>query len=228
MQTGILNWSNEASLTPYPLIKSFGLDDLLLDANFIQFDNFIPIFKKITSDVLGVTITIQFDLSLEEIFIPVADVLETGTIKKVYSNNRYLGRLVFGKSLSLFTTDIKKTITTNIPFLSHLVKSIPSRSGVYSIDSLYGDLVFLSDNNIYYEVAGAVITFNAAHVDTLSNTPYLKTINSVGPTANSVFIIDSDIIKVSVTGLSTIRVSLVGTTPSVFSNPESIIAAPPT
>lgn len=220
MNVNVPSWLTETSLTPYPLTKSFGYDALFTDAEFIQFDNFVPTLKSIVIQDSTITFTITFDLYTRSFSSPVDDISTIGSTLRLAVSDRYLGKLVFGSGLALLVASIgnDKTLTTNIKFLPHVVKSIPSNCGIFAINDQYGDLTFDHDTHISYETGVDPdlheITFNAIAYAISPNTPYLKTLNSVGPTNNSVFIKSTDLLKVSGQA-STVEISLVG---SILSN----------
>lgn len=208
----VLAWDNENTLSPYPLTKSFGYDSLLIDANFVQFDSFIPVLKSIQLTDDSITLIINFDFVTKKLVYTISELVTPGATKTIKHNDRYLGTLVFGTGIGKFinSNGNQTLLTVNIPFLAHTVRSIPSKAGVFTLDDKYGNLTFLSDNYISYDVTDNDVTFNAVAYPALSNEPYLKTLNSVGPTNNSVFIKNTDIIKVAGDS-STVTVSLVGT-----------------
>ena len=213
MKLSTLSWTTETSLSPYPLSKSFGYDSFLIDANFVQFDGFVPILKTIKVADASLEITIKFDLVEKKLSYLKTDITTIGSLKKIYDNERYLGTLVFGSGVTALIGSLgnQSTVTVNLPFLAHTVKAIPSGAGLYSIDAKYGELSFSSDNYISYDVDDNDIEFNAVAYPPASEELYLKTLNSVGPTNNNVFIKNTDIIKVT-GGTSTVTISLVGST----------------
>lgn len=219
MNVNINSWLTETSLTPYPLTKSFGYDAMFTDASFIQFDNFVPVLKSVAVHNSDFIMAIIFDLSTETFTIPIDDISTIGSSYRLTSGTRYLGKLVFGSGVSKFVeaSGDNTTLSLNIPFLTHTVKSIPSGCGVFALNSKFGALQITSDDFISFEsedVEGVhQITFNAIAIPPDIDEPYLKTLNLIGPTSNSVFIASTDIIKVQGQA-STIEISLVGTAAS--------------
>lgn len=224
MRPVILNWLNENSLTPYPLEKTFGYDGLIIDANFIQFDNFIPVLNSIKFQDKKIAISITFDLLTKIIYLTEEDYNITNLVVTIEEGGRYLGMLKFGNGLTKFVNNSGEQFSLNIgiKFLPHLVKSIPSRSGVYSIDNKYGPFYFLGDNYISFDVNDNDITFNAIYYPPIETELYLKTLNSVGPTNNNVFIKNTDIIKVA-SEPATVVLSLVGTSQKGLTKANAII-----
>ena len=213
MNTNISSWLTEHTLTPYPLTKSFGYDGFIIDANFIQFDNFIPVLQTISLNSTNIFITIIFDKVTKILDCAISSINTVGSELRIYDGARYLGLLVFGSGVQRFVDSNTDNITLdlNLGFLPHTVKSIPSNCGVFALNNQFGALGFTSDDNINYDVAGNDITFNAIYVPPSPDTPYLKTLNIVGPTLNSVFIKSTELIKVSGQS-STVEISLIGNT----------------
>lgn len=219
----VLAWQNENNLTPYPLARSFGYDGFLIDANFIQFDGFIPTLSKIKLTDDSIQLTLIIDSGSKVVTYTISS-LTAGAQQLIYDGARYIGLLVFGAGVSKFV-DAKgnqSTTNVNIPFLPHLVKSIPSSAGVFAINNLYGALEFTSDAYVNYSIDSNDITFNAIAVPPEINENYLKTLNSVGPLANSVFIKNTDIIKVT-GGAAVVTLSLVGNTNNGITQTNSVI-----
>lgn len=224
------SWLTETSLTPYPLVKSFGYDSFLIDAALIQFDNFIPTLKTIKCVDNHVILTLVLDLYTKSFSIPKADILTIGSTYKLVVDSRYIGRLTFGSGVEKLIAAVgdNTTLKVETKFLAHIVRSIPSKCGVFAINSLFGDLQFTHGDHITYTVDSLEsdtiqhVTFNAIAVPPPIDIPYLKTLNSVGPTHNSVFLKSTDLIKVAGQA-STIEVSLVGGTSGAAAISDAII-----
>ena len=212
-----LTWQNETSLTPYPLSKSIGHDTLIIDANFIQFDNFVPSLTKVEFGNESISLTIVFDR-----YTKVIEVLRSNFTGIPYAHtvkfaDRYVGKIVFGAdALALSSSLNNHELDVDVKFLAFLVKSIPSNAGVFKLDGMHGALHFTSDENISYLVTGQKVRFDAVSIPTLTDQPYLKTLNSIAPTSNNVFLRDSELIKVSSNGAATVLISLIGTGISDF------------
>ncbi len=199
MLSGIFEWENELEQSHYPLTKDIGLKAVIIDASFQQFDNFIPVLKKIAVVVDALTITIQTDAGNITVNINTADV--QGTVKKlVASNTRYLGCLTLGTGVTDYINNNAGTVQNiAVPFVSSSVRSVPSKAGVYTLEKDYGSLEFLTDNNLFFDVVGQTVTWNALHTPPIVQvalTP-LKTINGVEPTNNAISVEDSDLLKVT-------------------------------
>lgn len=211
---GILPWWNENSLTPYPLTKGFGYNGFLVAANFIQFDNFIPVLKEILVDDTEVVITLVIDAGEIVSRIDIEDLVVQGHTKKLYDATRYIGTLVFGiNSYSLVKNDMaNQTLKNlNISFLSTTVKSIPTTAGVYSLQKEYGSLTLgNTDGVITYETGSSTLTINAISYPPVKSTTFLKSINSVPPQGNNLYLLDNQVIKYKSAGASELEISLVG------------------
>ena len=221
---GILGWRNETGLTPYPFVKSFGMDDVILDANFLQFDGFIPVLKTILVSTEKLIFNILFDSGLKSVEVSTFNVPH-----KIYDNTRYLGVLVFGLGAANLAAQYSdQLITVDVPFLAHTIKSIPGSAGVYSIAGKYGTVVVDHDLNIWYDQSGQNITFNSVALPATSNTVVLKTLNTTHPILNSVYIQETELIKITAISQTEVQFSLVGTSVSnlVDSNNSTIPTNP--
>jgi hypothetical protein len=213
-QFNILTWNSETSVSPYPLEKSIGVDNLIIDANFVQFDDFVPILKNVSVSNDTFLITIQFDQVLKTISIEKS--LLTGAAYTVVIRDgvRYLGKLVLGpEAANIYQDLVNKTLVQNVRFLSIVVRSIPSNAGVYSIAKLFGDLEFVATDNVSYAVDGQDVTIDAISIPAEISS-YLKTINSIGPVNNNIALKDSETVKISIGSSSTVVFSLVGNSAS--------------
>jgi len=213
MSIGVISWTNETSLSPYPLASSFGYDNVLVDANFVQFDNFVPVLNSIELVDTNLELVITFDIGPVTISVPISNLSEYRYSHRITYDNRFLGQLVFGEDVftildnTLGNLNIKNI---GIPFLPLTVRSIPSTAGVYSLAGKYGPVVMDSEPEIWFDVNSNDVTFNAVAGIDYSDTKYLKTLNSVHPVTNGVYIRDNLVIKVRSLGSSTIEVTLVG------------------
>jgi len=133
-----ISWQNETSLTQYPLSRSLGYDSLLIDANFVQFDNFVPVLKKIVFGNVNLTITITFDHYTKEISVPISNFSGLPYTYKLKFDDRYVGKLVFGADANVICENLNNhELNVEIPFLVFLVKSIPSKSGLFTLNQQY-------------------------------------------------------------------------------------------
>lgn len=212
----VISWQSETSLSPYPLSKSIGFDNLLIDANFVQFDNFAPVLKSVYAANDIITFEILFDKLKKTISIARSSLTGIPYTVVIRDNTRYLGKLVLGPEASSLYDDLaSRRFDLDVKFLSFLVKSIPSKVGVYSIDNLFGGVQFGNDANVFYQITGNNVTFNAVATPTQNPNLYLKTINGVGPSSNNFKIVESSIVKITGNGAGVVQFSLVG---SSFAN----------
>ena len=211
---GILPWLNENALTPYPLSSSFGYNGFLVDANFTQFDNFTPVLSEIAIDDTQVVITLIIDSGKLQTSVNISDLATQGYTVKLYDNTRYVGCLVFGiKAYPLATQDMANQTfkNLNIKFLSHVVKSISSDSGVYSIQGKFGAVALTNtDGVVSYEQTGQNLTINAIAYPAVKDPHILKSINSVTPQNNNLYMLDNQVIKYKSSGSSELEILLVG------------------
>ncbi len=223
MVTGVLTWHNENGRSDYPLTANDAvIKNILVDACFVQFDNFIPVLNTILVSSTSLQITLTLDLLTLTV-----DYLKssyTAGIRHInlYDNannynKRYLGRLVFGAGANdLWNNSSNQLFTFNVPFVSTTVRSIPSTDAVYSLNGRFGDIVFSrtdSDTAIFYNAnpTASWITFNAVENNQLpeGTAPVLKLLNLVAPINNNVFIGYNDIIQLASTGAGTLNISVV-------------------
>jgi len=205
MSIGILTWRNETGLMNYPLASAFGVINFILDANFIQFDNTIPVLKtvQVTSEHIYVTVTTDAG----DIVITLdSSTFVDGKVERLVSvEGRYLGKIIFGLGAQTLWSDfVNQTIELNISFLPIVVQSIASTGGLYSLHGAYGNVRLISDGNLIFTNVSGTVKFDAIGVPTSVTSNPLKTINGVSPTANAIFLQDSDTIKLdmSLAGLT--------------------------
>jgi hypothetical protein len=140
----VLPWQNENSLSSYPLVFPLDFDGFIVDASFIQFDYFVPVLNTIFIGTDHIEITITFDKGqLTQTYSNSQFNAGIREIRFIENNNRYLGCITVGeKTTFLWENFVGQNLIKNIPFLATVVKSIPSKDAVYTLDSLYGDIVF--------------------------------------------------------------------------------------
>lgn len=211
---GTLPWLNENSLTTYPLTSSFGYNGFLVDASFVQFDNFIPVLSEFSVDDNQIVISVAVDTGTIVSYVAISDLAIQGYTQKLYDNTRYVGSLVFGiTAYSLVTGNMANQTfkNLNIPFLSNTVKSIPTDGGVYNIQGKFGALTLTNtDNTFFYSVTGQDLVIGAIAYPELKDENILKSINSVLPQSNNLYLLDNQVIKYKSTGSSELEIGLVG------------------
>jgi hypothetical protein len=57
----VSNWQNETGLSGYPFEFESDIRDFIVDASFVQFDNFAPVLNYAMVESDNVNITITFD-----------------------------------------------------------------------------------------------------------------------------------------------------------------------
>lgn len=226
-----LSWQNENNLANYPLDNFTDYPSFISDANFIQFDAFVPILKYVLVETSAIKLAIEFDSGIQENIIFNKDsFLEEDKSKflRIYTsdNSRYLGSLSFGQeTLNLWENFIGRKLIYNSSFNKTVVRSIPKNHGVYTFDGLYGAITITkttADESIFYNThkfnsLKSNLTFNAVtyhEINASSNA--LKKINLVKPVNNNITLSSNDLIKITPSTSSTggLDISLVSGTPS--------------
>jgi hypothetical protein len=215
---GIKNWLNETGLTNYPLTSTLISDDgrqfpknFIVDANFIQFDAFIPQLISLTVDDTLISISLRTDSGMITNTYLKSTYLGGIPFLTISLNSRYLGKLVFGDGiLEVFNSFVAATMTTANAFLATTVRSIPSTAGVFSIDSLYGNLEFSSKKSLFFENTSNTVIFNAVYIPVGDPPNFLKSINQVKPNSNnSLLLLGSDTVNVNPVGLNSLIINLI-------------------
>lgn len=205
MNIGILEWTDENSKGDYPLLNGFGVKAVIVDANFLQFDNSIPVLNTIKVDPTKVTLNITFDRTNKDIVIPNTPFTDT-TLIRIFEINttRYMGSLTIGQGLfKLFEDKVGTTIEVNSPFAATTVVSVNRKSGVFTLQGAVEDVLIDStttdgDTPIFFGIDGDTVIWNAVGIPPVPPTSFiaLKTLNGVAPTNNHIRIEDSEIIKI--------------------------------
>lgn len=206
MTNAILEWENELQRSFYPLTTDIGLKDVLVDASFQQFDNFIPSIRKIIVFNDRIIIDVLTDEGIIKLTVDKTDVL--GNVKSLNTTTRHLGYVVVGNNVQNYIgNNIGRTITHNVEFSSNVVRSINSSSGVFSINKARGDysesaaqpgvVELFTDIFIFFENAGQTLTWNAmAYPTRLQDITPLKKLNGISGINNSSFIEETELIKI--------------------------------
>ena len=219
-----LGWQNENGLTNYPFFAPFQINDLLVDASFIQFDNFIPVFTSLLVGEDFMEFTISFDNGEVTARYQKTDFYSGIKNLRMYDSggDRYLGCLTIGEGANTaWGSYVGEQLNTTLPFIPTTVRSIPLNDAVYRLDNSYGSLVlganqdtadsFTEIGGIVYQTSAGVntifyntstspasITFNAvanAVVPTNSKIHPLKQINLTKPLNNNITLSGNDIVK---------------------------------
>jgi len=200
------------------------INDLVVDASFIQFDNYTPILNSILVGRDYMEFRITFDNG-----VVLAKYLKTSYDSGLrnlrfydYGGNRYLGCLTIGEgAVTAWTSYVGENLIISLPFVATTVRSIPLNDAVYKLDNSYGTLVlganqdiadsFIQVGNLVYQksaggntvfyntsVSPAAITFNAVGNSSISasnKTHPLKQINLTKPIDNNITLNGNDIVK---------------------------------
>lgn len=188
---GKIGWQNEHALSAYPLTQNFPVQNFFLDASFIQFNGFIPKLISVTAGA-EIKINLLTDVGLVSTVVPIDFI--PGKALRISVGDRYIGKITLGSGY------VKNDVIYNTPlsFCSTTVKSIPLTAGVYSIAGASGDLLFSTDQNMFFVIDGQIITWNAVGLDVSPlNITALKTLNSVAPINNNIEILASDVITIT-------------------------------
>ena len=220
-----LSWQNENALSSYPFSEDIDVQDFIVDAKFVQFDNFLPILNYVLVERDRLNLTMTFDCG-QIVDIPfykeAADKGDLHRHLRIYtpSRERYLGVLSFGEGLyTLWTSYIGRKLVYNKLFLSDTVRSIPSKDAVYTLDGNFGEVQLATttaDNAIFYNVSTELnsITFNAVGGYTIpdDNTGRgegLRKINLVKPLDNNINLASNDVVKITPLNASSLNIDLV-------------------
>jgi hypothetical protein len=234
-----LNWQNENALASFPFDSDLEFQDFIVDARFVQFDNFIPTLNYIYVDFNKIDLSVTFDYGEALLTFLKSEYLKGETYRniRVYQplNSRYLGSIVFGEGLeTLWQQYSGQKITHNARFSADTVRSIPSKDAVYLFDSSYGNISLgrtALDTTIFYNVSEELnsVTFNAVgghsvnEIIETGSSNGLKQINLVKPLHNNINLASNEIIKITPVNASSLQIALVaGSKSSAFSIPSLI------
>jgi hypothetical protein len=227
-----LSWQNENNLSNYPLVNTTDYPNFISGANFIQFDNFVPILNYILIEETSLKLSITFDSeTLNDIIFLKSKFLEgeISRLVRIYNadNSRYFGSITLSTdTINFWQNFIGRKLVYNSKFYKTVVKSIPKKDGVYTLDSLYGNILLtkpIEDKTIFYNAhkfnnLRSNLVFNAVthHEINPSSSPALKQINLVKPVKNNITLSSNDLIKISpnTTGAGGLEISLVTGKPS--------------
>lgn len=229
----ILEWSDENSLTSYPLTEELEVQGIIVSANFIQFDNFVPILDEIFVDNASINFKITFDFGQHtalSFYREKYDMGEAYRYLRIYTpdKSRYLGVISFGRgALTLWNEHVGRKFSYTLPFNSSVVRSIDSNSGVYLLDGSYGNLTLgrtEQDSVIFYNSSSLfksiMLSAVKGHSVESSDTIGLRKINLVSPVNNNINLAANDVIKFTPQNASALSVDLVaGLSSSNFAIP---------
>lgn len=223
-----LDWENQNAVSAYPFTQDAPFNNVVVDASFQQFDNFIPTFNYILVSSTFITVNVTYDTGTNNFVLQQSDYASGINFIRLFDGTRYIGRITFQDGVnSLWNTYVGQKIVFNLSFVATTVKSISSACGVFSISKLHGNVSFTkgsSDNNIFFNSGSNFITFNAVGNNQLPSSPTikaLKLLNLMAPINNNVFISSSDVIQINGDGIGSLNISLVGSQPG--SNEQKIV-----
>jgi hypothetical protein len=232
-----LSWQNENALSNYPFAELQDIQDLLVDAKFVQFDSFIPVLNQITVNNDTVVLSITFDYGTNSNITLLKSTYLRGAAYRsvrIYNddNSRYVGLLVFGAGVeTLWNGYVGRKLKYSSTFLSETVRSIPSKDAVYKLDGNYGNLELsrtATDTTIFYNTSLELnsITFNAVGGHAVPEGKVkegLRKINLVPPLHNNINLASNDVIKIKSFNATSLSIDLVsGSTAKSFLLPTLI------
>jgi len=221
-----LNWQNENALSSYPFDEDLEPQDFIVDAQFIQFDHFVPALNSCYIDNDKIVLSFTFDFGVLANVAFLKDQYDSGEAYRSVRlhqpiNNRYLGTVVFGAGVQLLWQQSKgQRLSFNRKFSATTVRSIPFKDAVYLFDSMYGDISLgraSEDRAIFYNVSEDLnsVTFNAVAGHSVNEdisaglVEGLKQINLVKPLNNNINLASNDIIKITPVNAAALDISLV-------------------
>lgn len=216
-----LSWQNENSLSSYPFGADLDVQDFIVDAKFVQFDNYTPVLNYVTVDTDRIIINAMFDEGETNIvfFKSMYDKGEAYRSVRIYNSaeDRYFGVIIFGPGTQTLWSDfIGRRLQYNTPFAVETVKSVPSKDAVYTFDGYYGDVLLnrtQDDTAIFYNISeeANAVTFNAVGGHSVVGIvpEGLRKINLVGPKNNNITLSANDVIKMTSLNGRSLSVDLV-------------------
>lgn len=216
-----LSWQNENALSSYPFSLDLDIQDFIVDAKFVQFDDYLPVLNYVTIDFDRIQLNVLFDEGETTItfFKSMYDRGEAYRSTRIYnsSGDRYFGVITFGPGTQKLWNDfIGRRLQYNIPFATEAVRSIPSKDAVYTFDGYYGDVLLnrtQDDKAIFYNVSeeANTVTFNAVGGHSVVGIvpEGLRKINLVGPKNNNITLSANDVIKMTSLNARSLSIDLV-------------------
>ena len=170
---GITEWYDSNDTQPFPFVSLAGNPKYLKDASFVTFDGFVPVLKSIFADSDSITLTFTFDNGDLSWTIPDNQVLPYSK-QTLRVDNRGYGTIVLAPELVEFYHNRKGvTVTVNLTFEPACTTSIPSKSGLFSLQGLTGSVSLNGDGNQFFNVSGNTVTWNAVSIPTSGTTTVL-------------------------------------------------------
>jgi len=232
-----LSWQSEHALSGFPFDVELDIRDFIVDAQFVQFDGFIPVLNYAYVELDRIRLSITFDSGTQSSieFLRAAYLRDGGYRSlRIYttSGDRYLGTITFGSGASvLWENYIGQKLTYDQSFTVSTVRGIPSRDAVYALDGNYGDITLgrtYQDSTIFYNVSEDLnaVTFNAVGGHSVADDAKpegLRKINLVTPLNNNINLASNDVIKISSFNSQSLTVDLVsGSVSKAFAVPSLV------
>jgi len=202
----ILEWQNENRLNSFPFESDIVVPDFIVDAKFVQFNNFAPILNYIQIDTNSIRVNITHDDGIiEALYIKASNARSI----RLYTGDsyRYLGVLTLGPGAeALLQTHVGQKLTYETRFASETVISIPSSAGVFTFDRNFGEVSLTrgsADTTIFYNINTELnsITLNAvAGHEATGAARGLRQLNLVKPKDNNINLVSNDVIKFTSSG----------------------------
>jgi len=133
-------------MVAYPLAKAIPERDLLVDAQLLSFDGFIPSLKQYA--VVAGLLQLVLVVDTGELVITVQADAEAGDVIAV-TGERNFGCLVLGAGAErLLRAGAVAPVVVKAPFNINTVTTISSRSGVYSFAGMTGDITVTTTDQL--------------------------------------------------------------------------------
>lgn len=198
----VLDFQNENqfdSFYPFSPYQGSHLSRVFTAASLIQLDGFVPVLQSVFVEVDRMTFTIKIDREILTVVVN-RNTFAVGQsiVLRTSGNNVFVGELICGDGFeTLWNSAVPFLYNTPASFAPQVIRSIPSKSGVYEINGKIGDIVFESNNNVFFEQAGQEITCNAVSYPDQTNGVFLKTLNSIPPINSQIYLNDSELVRIN-------------------------------
>lgn len=173
---GVTQWQDDES--DYPLRGAGSLAGIFCDANFVTFNNFIPVLTNVSLIDSNLSLAIQFDDAVQTFTTPITNAIQ-GNVLRLRTSSRSYGCVVFGRLIADVVTGLLGTnITTNISFESITVRTINKSNGLYSLNGLSGNVNIVLDTNMQYNgsaFSAVSMPDNIATINTSTTNLYVNT-----------------------------------------------------
>jgi hypothetical protein len=161
----ILEWRDLDVQNRHPFEQDGSLNDLFADASFVQYDGFAPILQTVAVQPSGLLLSFTFDDGALDVAVGSGSCVSGGSVV-IRSHGRYYGRLVLGPGVENLIQQIGTSITVNNAFNGATVRSIPTASGLFAVNSFHGAVVLGTDYINRLQVSGNNVTWSAVSLPT--------------------------------------------------------------